>query len=361
MQRRGFIAGWKNRRWQNDFNAYAGGQNIPNVPPGGTGVLPDYLTFTPLGTGRDYYYDSDDDRIYYDSEKIFISPPFMTYDGHVFRFAVLYTRSSRWTQNCTFYFCIVFCNGNGTVTEAGYGRAEWSSGLGSYGSTAKALLLSTGAASEKWNKIISEIPYLRNDAYNMMMNRAAQFYADVTKIATTGHISTELLSISTTPAALWGGEPLYWLTPSTDAAEIVARARSLSGFKYWFGGAGQVASRALADSLKQSYPNIWTSTYYQKALKDIGQQVGDCSYLVNYAYGRASPGNHGPGTSNYLAYYSKWTGSPKDGMIAWRNGHTGIYAGGKTLELVGIDYDYQEKPYNPAKWAAILYDPNRSY
>lgn len=361
MQRRGFIAGWKNRRWQNDFNAYEGGQNIPGVPPGGTGVLPDYLTFTPLGTGRDYYYDSDDDRIYYDSEKIFISPPFMTYDGHVFRFAVLYTRSSRWTQNCTFYFCIVFCNGNGTVTAAGSGRAEWASGLGSYGRTAKALLLSSGAAAEKWNKIISEIPYLRNDAYNMMMNRAAQFYADVTKIATTGHVSTELLSISTTPAALWGGEPLYWLTPSTDAAEIVARARSLSGFKYWFGGAGQVASRALADSLKQSYPNIWTNAYYQKALKDIGQQVGDCSYLVNYAYGRASPGTHGPGTSNYLAYYSKWTGSPKDGMIAWRNGHTGIYAGGKTLELVGIDYDYQEKPYNPAKWAAILYDPNRSY
>lgn len=361
MQRRGFIAGWKNRRWQNDFNAYEGGQNIPNVPPGGTGVLPDYLTFTPLGTGRDYYYDSDDDRIYYDSEKIFISPPFMTYDGHVFRFAVLYTRSSRWAQNCTFYFCIVFCNGDGTVTVAGSGRAEWSSGLGSYGRTAKALLLSSGAAAEKWNKIISEIPYLTNDAYNMMMNRAARFYADVTKIATTGHVSTELLSISTTPAALWSGEPLYWLTPSTDAAEIVARARSLSGFKYWFGGAGQVASRALADSLKQSYPNIWTNAYYQKALKDIGQQVGDCSYLVNYAYGRASPGTHGPGTSNYLAYYSKWGGAPKDGMIAWRNGHTGIYAGGKTLELVGIDYDYQEKPYNPAKWAAILYDPNRSY
>lgn len=361
MQRRGFIAGWKNRRWQNEFNAFSGGQHITDVPPGGTGVLPDYFTFTPLGTGRDYYYDDDDDRIYYDSEKIFITPPFMTYDGHVFRFGVLYTRRSHTAQNCTFYFCIVFCNGNGTVTAAGSGRSKWSSGLGANGRAAKALLLSSGAAAEKWSKIISQIPYIKNDAYNMMMNRAAQFYADVTAINTTGNISKELLYISTTPAALWNGEPLYWLTPSTDAEEIVARARSLSGLKYWFGGAGQNATRALADDLKRSYPNIWTETYYRKALNDIGKPVGDCSYLVNYAYGRASPGNHGPGTGNYLAYYSKWTGIPKDGMIAWRNGHTGIYAGGKTLELVGIDYDYQEKPYDPAKWSAILYDPNRRY
>lgn len=361
MQRRGFIAGWKNRRWQNEFNAFSGGQHITDVPQGGTGVLPDYFTFTPLGTGRDYYYDDDDDRIYYDSEKIFITPPFMTYDGHVFRFGVLYTRRSHTAQNCTFYFCIVFCNGNGTVTAAGSGRSRWSSGLGANGRAAKALLLSSGAAAEKWSKIISQIPYIKNDAYNMMMNRAAQFYADVTAINTTGHISKELLYISTTPAALWNGEPLYWLTPSTDAEEIVARARSLSGLKYWFGGAGQNATRALADDLKRSYPNIWTETYYRKALNDVGKPVGDCSYLVNYAYGRASPGNHGPGTGNYLAYYSKWTGTPKDGMIAWRNGHTGIYAGGKTLELVGIDYDYQEKPYDPAKWSAILYDPNRRY
>lgn len=361
MQRRGFIAGWKNRRWQNDFNAYAGGQAIPDVPEGGTGILPNYLTFTPLGTGYSYYYDSDDDRIRYDSEKIFVTPPFMTYDGNVFRFAILYTRDSHTTQNCTFYFCIVFCNGNGTVTETGSGRSEWSSGLGTSGKAAHALLLSTGPAAEKWNKIIGEIPYLHENAYNMMTNRAAQFYTDVTAIKTTGHVSKELLSISTTPAALWSGDPLYWLTPSTDAEQIVARARSLSGFKYWYGGAGQVASKSLADSLKRSYPNIWTTTYYKKALNDIGQQVGDCSYLVNYAYGRAAPGTHGPGTSSYLSYYSKWTGAPKDGMVAWRDGHTGIYAGGKTLELVGIDYDYQENPYDPTKWAAILYDPNRTY
>lgn len=361
MQKRGFVAGWTNRHWQGIFNAYSGGQNIPDVPQGGTGPLPDYLTFTPLGTGYDYYYDSDDDRIRYDSEKIFISPPFITYDGHVFRFSILYTRSSHSAQNCTFYFCIVFCNGNGTITESGSGRSEWSSGLGTSGRAAEALLLSTGTAAEKWDRIIGQIPYLHENAYNMMTSRAAQFYEDITAITPSGNISKELLSIDTTPAALWIGEPLFWLTPSTDAEEIVARARSLSGFKYWFGGAGQVASKELADSLKQSYPNIWTTTYYRKALNDIGKQVGDCSYLVNYAYGRASPGSHGPGTSNYLSYYSKWTGIPKDGMIAWRDGHTGIYAGGKTLELVGIDYDYQEKTYDPSKWSAILYDPNRTY
>lgn len=361
MQRRGFVAGWKNRRWQNDFNAYAGGQAIPDVPEGGTGILPNYLTFTPLGTGYDYYYDSDEDRIRYDSEKIFITPPFMTYDGHVFRFAILYTRDSHTAQNCTFYFCIVFCNGNGTITETGSGRSEWSSGLGTSGRAAEALLLSTGPAAEKWDKIIGEIPYLHEDAYNMMTNRAAQFYADVTAIQTIGHISKELLYISTTPAALWSGDPLYWLTPSTDAEQIVARARSLSHYKYWYGGNGDIATVAQANSLKKMYPSHWSNSYYAEALKDLGQPVGDCSYLVNFAYGIASPGHHGPGTSEYLARYSKWNGPPKNGMIAFKSGHTGIYADGTTIELVGQKEDYQVHKYNRANWSDILYDPNRTY
>lgn len=365
MQRRGFVAGWKNRRWQGEFNAFSGGQNIPDVPPGGTGVLPDYLTFTPLGTGYDYYYDSDDDRVRYDSEKIFITPPFLTYDGHVFRFAILYTRDSHTAQDCTFYFCIVFCNGNGTVTESGTGRAEWSSGLGTSGHSAKALLLSSGAAAEKWDKIIGQIPYLRENAYNMMMNRAAQFYADVTSITTTGHVSKNLLSIDTTPAALWSGELLFWLTPSTDAEQIVARARSLSHYKYWFGGNGDIATVEQANYLRRTYPGIWKPAYYQEALKDLGQPVGDCSYLVNYSYGIAKPGQHGPGTGEYLSYYSKWSGAPKNGMIAWKrsasSGHTGIYADGTTIELVDQKHDFQIHTYDPSRWTAILYDPNRTY
>lgn len=366
MQKRGFIGNWKNKRWQTStFSSYAGGQTVgPGGAPGGTvdSGLVNYFTVGPYATGQDYWTDSDGDRHYYDSEKLFLTPPFLTYGGEVFRFGVLYTRSSRTTETCSFYFCIIQCEGNGTITSVGTGRTSWLFGLAPDGTRGTGLILSEGAAAAKWTDVTSRAPSIEQNAYNMMMNRAYPFYETARKLGISGTTQKQLLSMSRLSPAPWTGEPLYWTeAPTGDINDIVARARSLSNYKYWYGGAGQVATRALADKLREQYGSIWTKTYYEKALRDIGQRVGDCSYLVNYAYGAASPGNHGIGTSGYLTKYSRWSGAPKNGMIAWRNGHTGIYADGKTIELVGIDYDYQEKNYDPAKWSAILYDRNRTY
>lgn len=360
MQKRGFVNAWQNRHWIGVYSALSGGGSDPSIKPGGTGSLPDFLTFTIKGTGYNYY-DDDDDRIRYDAEKCFVSPVFRSSAGSIFRFCVLYTRSSHASQSADCYFCIVDCNSTGIISSGGSGDNLWNGDIGSSGTAGKAYLLWSGSAKEKWDRIISEIPYIENEAYNLMVNRAERLYNEVLSTSYEGTIDAELLAMKIYARAFWNSEPLYWVTPETSTNEIVSRARSLSGYKYWYGGAGQVATQALANSLRQSYSSIWTQSYYTKALADIGQRVGDCSYLVNYAYGIASPGSHGPGTSEYLSRYSKWSSAPKDGMIAWRNGHTGIYAGGKTLELVGIDYDYQERNYDASKWTAILYDPNRAY
>ena len=361
MKKRGFSGNWQNRRWVGSYSAFAAGGNSPDIPSGGTGALPDYFTFTIRGTGYDYYYDSDDDRIRYESEKIFVSPVFITQNGDTFRFCMLYTRSSHTAQDITGYFCIVDCDSSGRVIADGNGDNSWESVVGSSGYSGKAYVLWSSSSSYKWDKITSQIPYVETDAYNMMLNQAATMY---TKVKTTSHESTqksELLNMYMYAERFWTSEPLFWQDSSTSLNEIVARAKSLSNYKYWYGGAGQVATKSLANSLKSSYPSVWTQSYYEQALGDIGQRVADCSYLVNYAYGIASPGNHGIGTSQYLSRWSKWSGAPRNGMIAWRNGHTGIYNEGRTIEMVGINYDYQEKPYVASKWSAILYDPNRNY
>lgn len=361
MKKRGFAGNWQNRRWVGSYSAYAAGANDPNIPAGGTGALPDYLTFSIRGTGYDYYYDSDDDRVQYESEKIFVSPVFITQSGDAFRFCVLYTRSSYTAQDVTGYFCIVDCDSSGRVIVDGSGDNSWESAIGSSGSSGKAYVLWYGASAYKWDKIAAQIPYVTTDAYNMMLNRSTVIYAQVKAESYEATIKQELLNMYMYVKQFWESEPLFWQDSSTSLNEIVSRAKSLSNYKYWYGGAGQVATKSLADSLRASYGGIWTQSYYNKALGDIGQHVADCSYLVNYAYGIASPGNHGIGTSQYLSRWSKWNGAPRNGMIVWRNGHTGIYNDGRTIEMVGIDYDYQEKTYVASKWSAILYDPNRTY
>lgn len=361
MKKRGFVGTWQNRHWAGAFSGYNAGLHDPDIPSGGTGELPDFLTFTIKGTGYDYYYDGDGDRHSYISELCFVSPVMINQNGVKYRFCVLYVRSSHTAQDSTCYFTICQCDTTGRIYGGRGGNNTWVSEIGTDSTVGSAFLLWSGEAKEKWAKISAEIPYIENNAYNMMIGKANAMYTKVTETSYDGTIEKELLSMKIYAISFWSSEPIYWYTPDTSLSEIVQRAQSLGNYKYWYGGAGQVATKALADELKASYGGVWTQSYYNKALNDIGQRVADCSYLVNYAYGTASPGNHGIGTSQYLSRYSKWNGVPKNGMIAWRNGHTGIYYNGKTIEMVGIDYDYMERDYVKSEWTCILYDPNRKY
>lgn len=145
--------------------------------------------------------------------------------------------------------------------------------------------------------------------------------------------------------------------------EIVERANSLLFYKYWYGGKGEVATRELADRLRKENPNVWTNSYYKKAVAMIGEstRVADCSYLVCYAYGRKSQIGSSQIRNNY--HVLKGDGA-KPGMIAWRSGHVGIIIdeSGHMAEMRGIDYGFMNtRTYKNAGMTHILYDKTVDY
>lgn len=361
MRKRGYILNWQNRHWSSFATAYGQGISAPNIPTGGKGEMPNFWVIEYKGRGWYYYYDDDDDEIEFLSDVAFISSPFIYDDGTVYRFVVNYHRDLP-DSILEVVFGLVDCDKTGKFAHpVNSYESLWRTDIGNANKAYTGYALWTGTASNsQWQTILTDKPFIEQSTYNMMMGYPNKIRKKCLETTWSGTRTGSTFAFRTN-GYIWDRNAFYWQIPTTEPNEIVARARSLSNYKYWYGGAGQIATKELADALKAKYPSVWTESYYSTALADIGQRVGDCSYLVNYAYGIASPGNHGIGTSQYLAKYSRWNGTPKNGMIAWRNGHTGIYADGKTLELVGIAYDYQEREYISSKWAAILYDPNRSY
>lgn len=364
MRKRGFVSLWQNKHWAGKESGFGMGQKDPNILPGGSGPLPNFLTFGIRGRGYGKYWDDDkEEYVRYLKEISFVSPPFRNEAGRVYRFLITYTRRDEAATAAMGYFMIAECFENGMMYQEPLGTdTTWDSTIGKNTSSTMADILYQWNEKADWNTITSILPTVELNAYNMMINDSNRIFEESKESQTTGYIQGESFSGRQIEAKLWNTPPLLFERPSEGVAGIIQRALSLSSYKYWYGGAGQVATQQLANSLRAAYPSIWTATYYEKALKDVGQNVGDCSYLVNYAYGKASPGNHGPGTGSYLSTYTRLlSGGIKDGMIVWRNGHCGIYYQGNTIELVGIDYDYQERPYNASSWSAILYDRNIQY
>ena len=143
--------------------------------------------------------------------------------------------------------------------------------------------------------------------------------------------------------------------------DIVARARSLRDFRYWYGGKREIATEALARRLKKENPGVWTNGYYKKALRDIDgyTRVCDCSGLVCFAYGIRDIGSY-----QLKEKYKVWTGTPLPGMIAWKPGHVGIIldTDGHVIEMRSQAYDYMETRYrNEAGLTTLLYDPDIDY
>lgn len=142
--------------------------------------------------------------------------------------------------------------------------------------------------------------------------------------------------------------------------EVVRRARELHGFAYWYGGKGQIATRALAEQLKRENPGVWTESYFNRALKDVTakKRVGDCSYLVCYAYNRSQIGSWAI-SEKYEVWEDK--NNPKDGMILWRPGHVAIYDNDKVIELASQSVDFRIKEYVSMEWSRVLYSKEVDY
>lgn len=367
MLRRGYVSGWQNRHHAAVPSGWGQGSASPDIPDSGKGYLQNYWTSAIRGRAWDWYTipgddEEDDETIEFLSDVLYASTPFISGDGTTYRFIVHYHRDDDRSFSVIETAGIAVCKSSGTLSDAFRvyeSLYDADIGLGGYGYTAYRLYRATHD-SDLWYTVIRQRPQLDPDIYRNICNYGNSIYTAAVDGLSGAYSSGTMIGWATTTAYL-DKSPFTWDAPSADASGIVARARSLSGHVYWYGGAGQTATVSLANQLRSSYPSVWTESYYNKALNDIGKRVADCSYLVNYAYNRASPGSHGPGTSSYLAIYSRWSGAPKNGMILWRSGHTGIYADGKSIEMSGIDTDYIERDYNAASWSAVLYDSNIDY
>lgn len=145
--------------------------------------------------------------------------------------------------------------------------------------------------------------------------------------------------------------------------DIVTRARHFINHKYWYGAKGELASVALANRLRKENPGTWTDIYYAKALQDVDNHtcVCDCSGLVCYAYNIGTISSWGLNRK-----YSTYTGAPKAGMIAWKSGHVGVFAGdgwnAPIIEMAGIDSDYKAiRTFKDAGFKKVLFDPDIDY
>lgn len=145
--------------------------------------------------------------------------------------------------------------------------------------------------------------------------------------------------------------------------EIVSRAESLCNCAYWYGGKRQLASKALADTLKAANPSVWTASYYATALRDIDGQthVCDCSGLVCYAYNITDIGSY-----TIRDKFKVWTAEPKAGMIGWKKGHVGIFSrdgwDAPIIEMRSQNYDFMEsRTFKECGFSKVLYSESVQY
>lgn len=360
MIKRGFVGGWQNRHWQWSKTALQGGAENPDVPPDGTGIIPDYMTNQYKGEGTHFQW-INDELVTWLGEVAFLSPLMQYLDGKYYRFIVQYRKASRTSNACSCTMGIAWTSEDGRMTpEAGSQWVKWDSSVSSRNGEVLGIRFFYGESKYSWDVVTSKCPQFTDDFYNLMMNNANAFlYENLPKTSGLSNRTTLMNWIEGVSA--YGKEPLTFEAITGSTSDIVRKAMELSGYKYWYGGDGRVATAGFANSLRASYPSIWTQVYYNRALADIGTRVADCSYLCNYAYGKASPGNHGPGTGSYAGIYSRWNGAPKNGMICWRQGHCGIYNNGTTIEMANQNEDFVIKPYSASRWQAIFYDKNRNY
>lgn len=353
MKKCGFQNSWQNKHWLLSPSSYQRGQTNPNIPSGGTGASPNYFSMSNKGTA---YTTVDDDD--YDMERVFVSAPLID-DLGVYRIGVLFHRDRYNASTCTAYTFIAECGSDGRIVSFGSSSKTSLDSSVFAGSVGKAWCIYK-KSGYSWATAINNIPLITENGINLTINGNA--HAVYKKIKDSWTYDIPCISMAFCDAISEATQPDGALTPETTTPEpndICTRMETFKGdWVYWYGGSGQIANKSLLQSLASSYPKIYTSSYIAKARADINghTRVADCSYAVSYAY------NIGRTNSTwFLNNYATWTGTPKNGMFLVRSGHVAIYRDGHTMEMVGIDYDYQENPYVASKWARVGYDPNRQY
>lgn len=144
--------------------------------------------------------------------------------------------------------------------------------------------------------------------------------------------------------------------------EIMSWVDAHTYYKYWYGGKRRKATAALARSLMDQNPSVWTASYFKKALEDVtnGESVCDCSGYVCGAYSIPDIGS-----SQIPQHFLKWTEDKYvPGMIAWKKGHCGIIidTAGHVAEMRGIDTDFcKNRTFTEAGFTHIYYAAGVTY
>lgn len=124
----------------------------------------------------------------------------------------------------------------------------------------------------------------------------------------------------------------------TNAISILDNIMSLQikNVKYWYGAKGQLATIELANMLRKNNPSVWNDYYYNKAISMIDGKtiVGDCSYLICYAYGVPQIGSSQIKEQSISC--TNIDGKLFDGAVLWKQGHVGIYINGIVCHLKNI-------------------------
>lgn len=121
--------------------------------------------------------------------------------------------------------------------------------------------------------------------------------------------------------------------------EIVSKALELKDWNYLYGAKHSDNPITLnkINQLRKQNSQIYTDSYYNKALKFIGKNAIDCSGLNCYAYDIPDIGSWQIAGLGWAE--SKITNDIPIGSTLWKPGHCGIYKGdGEVIEARGIDY-----------------------
>ena len=141
---------------------------------------------------------------------------------------------------------------------------------------------------------------------------------------------------------------------------IARAAYDYRDYAYWYGAKGETATLPLLNRLAKENKGVYSSRYIEECKNDIrgNKRVCDCSGLVCHALGISDIGSYQIGQK-----FKEWKDEPKEGMIAWRQGHVAIFRkGGFVIEMQGQSTDFRDdRYYKDAGFTKILYDPSINY
>lgn len=158
-------------------------------------------------------------------------------------------------------------------------------------------------------------------------------------------------------------------------ADYLAKIKQTTGFGYWNGTYGQIATEALWTQ-NAARLSSWYSVHSNAKSLWMGRRVLDCVGLDKYARWVRSDGSvpRDPDTDineTDLFNLAKAQGckyGPIDtmpdvaGLVLWKPGHMGVYLGGGIgKESQGGDYGVKDYPYRTRPWTHWYYNPFVNY